>query len=43
MNWTNIKEEAIAMWTRIFRRFKIYILMKNNRRRIKEKKKKKRK
>ena len=41
MSWTDIKKEAIAMWMRTFRRFKIYIVMKNNRRRVKEKKKKK--
>jgi len=40
MNWIDIKEEAIAMWTRTFGRSKTYIVIKNNRRRVKEKKKK---
>ena len=36
MNWTNIKEEATAMWTIIFKKFKNYIWKTINEEKIKE-------
>ena len=41
MNWIDIKEEETIMWMKIFGRFKIYILKKNNKERTKKRWKKK--
>jgi len=36
MNWIDIRKKKTIMWMKIFRRYKTYILMKNNKERIKE-------
>jgi len=42
MNWMNIKDKEINMWTKIFEKFKIYIETKNKRCLKREKRKMKR-